>query len=139
MSPELQEHIAGCPVCRDLVLVQEWMHRFKESAQKSDLSTKTLPTAEALWRRAEKRKRPDKKLVKKALWPLLIPQTLFYGLFLSGIILLTVWGFQKFGDLLDSRMASIIIPFFGITILIVIISLSFCALVVAFDRRKHPV
>jgi hypothetical protein len=138
MSPELQDHVAGCPVCHNLALVHNWMNRFEQNARKTDLSAKTLPTAEALWRRGRETTRPDKKLVKKALWPLLIPQTLFYGLILAGIVFFTIWGFQKFGHVLDSPVFNQFVPFFGILMIIVVVSLSFCAIVTAFDKRKHP-
>jgi len=139
MSVELKEHIARCSACQDTVTVSGWMHRFKETAWKTDMPEKTLPSAESLWNQVHARRRPDKKLAKKALRPLLIPQVLFYGLFIAGIIYITIWGFKKFGNVLDSRVISQILPFFGIMMFIVVISLSFCALVVAFDKRKHPV
>jgi hypothetical protein len=139
MSPELQEHIAECPVCRDVALVQDWMHRFKENAWKADMPDKTVPGAEGLWNEAHAKKRPDKKLVKKALLPLLIPQMIFYFLFIAGIIYASIWGFKKFGGILENPLFSQLLPFFGIMMVIVLISMSFCAIVVAFDRRKHPI
>ena len=139
MNTELEEHIAGCSACQDIVAVSGWMNRFKESAWKTGIQEKILPTADSMWNRVYARRRPDKKLAKKALRPLLIPQVLFYGLFIAGIIYTAVWGFNKLGNILDSRMTSMILPFFGIMMIIVVISLSFCAIVVAFDRRKHPI
>jgi len=139
MSAELREHIQDCLVCQDIAVVQGWMHRFKESAWKTDMPEKTLPDAERMWNRVHARRRPDKKLVKKALRPLLIPQVLFYGLLITGIITTSIWGFKKFGNILDSRVISQFLPFFGIMMIIVVFSLTFCAIVVAFDKRKHPV
>jgi hypothetical protein len=139
ISPELQKHISTCPVCQDIALVHGWMNRFKENAWKNDMPEKILPNAESMWKRVYARRRPDKKLVQKALRPMLIPQVLFYGLLIAGIIYTTFWGFKKFGNLLDSRVISQILPFFGIMMIIVAISLSFCAIVVAFDKRKHPI
>ena len=139
MRSELQKHISECQICQDLSLVQGWMNRFKESTQKTDMPKKILPAAESLWNHVYGRKRPDKKMVRKALRPLIIPQVLFYSLLLTGIIAMTIWGFKKLGNTLDSRMISQILPFFGIMMFIVVISLSFCAIVVAFDKRKHPV
>ncbi len=139
LSAELQEHIDGCPVCQDIVAVSRWMIRFKENAWKTDVSGKFLPGAESLWSRVYSRSRPDKKVVRKALRPLIIPQVLFYWMLMAGIIYTIFWGFKKFGNILDSRIISMIVPFFGIMMVIVAISLSFCAIVAAFDRRKHPV
>ena len=139
MSVELSEHIAGCPACQDIVAVRGWMHRFKEAAWVVDMTEKILPDAEIMWNRVYAPRRPDKKLVRKALRPLLIPQAIFYGLLISGIIAMTIWGFNKLGDVMDDRVASLIPLFFGIMLMIVLISLSFCAVVEAFDRRKHPI
>ena len=139
MNTELEEHIARCSACQDIVAVSEWMRRFKESAWKTGIQEKILPTADSMWNRVHTRRRPDKKLVKKALRPLIFPQVIFYSLLIAGIIYTAVWGFKNFGNILDSRMTSMILPFFGIMMIIVVISLSFCAIVVAFDRRKHPV
>jgi hypothetical protein len=139
MSLELQEHIDECPVCKDLALVKGWMNRFKENAWKIDMPEKTLPDAESLWNRIYARRQPDQKLVQKAMRPMLIPQVLFYGTIIAGIIAMTIWGFKKIGNALDSQLTSLILPFFGIMMVIVLISLSFCAIVVAFDKRKHPI
>jgi hypothetical protein len=138
LSGELQNHIAGCSVCRDIVAVSEWMNRFKESAWKTDMPGKILPDAESMWNRVRARKRPDKKLVQKALRPLIIPQVLFYGVLIAGIVYMTFWSFNNFGNILDSQIISQIVPFFFIMMIIVVISLSFCAIVVVVDRRKHP-
>jgi hypothetical protein len=139
MCAELREHIEGCPVCQDIAFVQGWMHQFKENAWKTDMPEKTLHDAEGMWNKVHAKRRPDKELVKKALRPLIIPQVLFYGLLIAGIIAITIWGFKTFGNVLDNRAISQILSFFGIMMFIVLISLSFCAIVVAFDKRKHPV
>jgi hypothetical protein len=139
MSEEIQEHIARCSVCQDTVAVSEWMLRFKKDALKTDMLEKILPSAESLWNRVHARRRPGKKLVRKALIPLMIYQFLFYGLVTVGIIYAVIWGFGKFSYILENPVITTIGPFFGIMMLIVVISLSFCAIVAAFDRRKHPV
>lgn len=139
MSAELQKHIMECTVCRDIALVQAWMHRFRENAWNADMPGKTLPDAQSLWNRAHARKRPDKTLVRKALRPLMIYQVLFYGLVTAGIIYAAFWGFRKFGFFLDNPVISAIMSFFGIMMVIVLVSLSFCAIIAAFDRRKHPI
>ena len=139
MSEELQEHIAECSACQNTEAVSRWMNRFRESAWHTEMQEKTLPDAQSLWNKVHKQKRLDKKLVRKALRPLLIYQVLFYGLLTAGIIYAAIWSFGKFGHILDNPVIATIIPFFGIMMMIVIISLSFCAIVAAFDKRKHPV
>jgi hypothetical protein len=139
MRPELQEHITECPVCQDIALVQDWMNRFKQEAWETDMPEKILPDAASMWNRAFSRRRADKKLVQKALRPLIIPQMLLNGLLIAGIIYATFWGFKKFGYILDNRVISQVLPFFGIIMIIVFVSLSFCAIIAAFDKRKHPI
>jgi len=139
MSEELQEHISGCSACQNTEAVSRWMHRFRESAWNTEMQAKNLPDAQTLWNKVHKQKRLDKTLVRRALRPLMIYQFLFYGLLTAGIIYAVIWGFGKFGTILDNPVFATIIPFFGIMMMIVIISLSFCAIVAAFDRRKHPV
>lgn len=139
MSAELREHMAGCPICQDTAAVSRWMYRFKETAWKIDMPGKTLPSAQSMWNRVHAARKPDKKLVRKAMRPLIVPQVLSLGVFLAGIICITIWGFKKFGNILESRVISQIIPFFGIMMIIVFISLTFCAVVAAFDKRKHPI
>jgi hypothetical protein len=139
MSEELQEHISGCSACQNTEAVSRWMHRFRESAWDTEMQAKNLPDAQTLWNKVRARKKPDKKLVRKALRPLIIPQVLFYGFLIAGIIYASIWGFRKFGHILDSPVISTMIPFFGILMAVVFISMSFCAIVAAFDRRKHPI
>ena len=139
LSPELQKHISACPVCQNIALVQDWMEQFKTRSWDASVRNKNLPSPEALWNRAYYRSRSDKNLVRKAMRPLIIPQVLFYAVFVAGIIFMTVWGLKKFGNILDNRVISQILPFFGIMMIIVFVSLSFCALVVAFVKRKHPI
>jgi hypothetical protein len=136
MSLELQKHIAGCSICQDLVLVKGWMNRFEKKARETDIPEKTLPDAESIWQKAYARRRPDKILVQMALRPLIVPQVLFYGLLLAGIIYGTIWSIKQFGNILDSRVTPMILPFFGIIMFIVLISLSFCAIVAALDKRS---
>ena len=72
-SPEIQNHITDCPVCQDHARVQEWMNRFKEKAWETDMPGKILPDAASVWNRVHTVKRFDKKLVRKAMRPLIIP------------------------------------------------------------------
>lgn len=139
ISAELQEHLSGCPVCQGIVAVSGWMNRFKENAWETDMPGKTLPSAQSMWDRVHEGRKPDKKLVRKAMRPLIVPQILSLGVFIAGIIYITIWGFKKFGNILDNRVISQILPFFGIMMVIVFVSLSFCAIVAAFDKRRHPI
>jgi hypothetical protein len=139
LSQELQNHIPDCPVCQDIALVQGWMNRFKERAWETDMPEKILPHAASIWNRVYAGKSIDKKLVRKALRPLIIPQVLSFGVSVAGIIYLTVWGFKKFGYILDNPIVSQIVPIFGILMASGFFFFAFCALIAAFDKRKHPI
>jgi len=92
LAMDLKQHIAGCPVCRDLSLVYRWMGEFNDVSLKfhGDIS---LPKADQTWETAfTPPKRIDRALVKKALRPLLIPQLLTY------IVAAVVFGMVLFGD-----------------------------------------
>lgn len=139
LSPELKDHVADCPLCQDIALVQAWMKRFKEMAWESDMADKVLPQAATIWSRVYSGKRIDKKLVRKAMRPLIIPQVLSLILFIAGIGGLTIWGFNKFGYILDNPVVSQIAPIFGILIISIFFFWAFCALIAAFDRRRYPI
>jgi hypothetical protein len=69
----------------------------------------------------------------------MIYQALFYGLLTAEIIYAVIWGSGKFDYVLDNPVITTFIPLLGIMMMMIIISLSFCTIVAAFDRRKHPV
>ncbi len=139
ISPELENHIAACPVCQDVVAVHAWMNRFKEQAWKTDMAQKDLPAAEAVWNRVHTRQRPDRKLVKKAMRPILYTQVLYYGVMAAGIIFLVLWGGSKLGKIVDLKSLAQILPYIFIPAAFVVISLLFCTLLLAFEKLKKPV
>jgi hypothetical protein len=138
LSPELQSHLAECPVCQQLAAVYEWMNRFKEKDWKIDMAQNDLPSAEAIWNRALVRKRPDRKLVKRALRPILYTQVLYYGVMAAGIIFLAIWGGNKIGKIVDLQPLAQILPYIFIPASFVVISLLFCTLLLAFEKFKKP-
>lgn len=138
LSPEIRHHISDCPVCRDSALVQGWMKRFTERAWETDMLGKTLPPALKIWNSVYTWKRIDKKLVRKAMRPLIVPQVLSLAVFIAAIGYITVWGFKKFGYILDNPIVSQIVPFLGILMVSVILFSAFCALIALFDRRRYP-
>lgn len=136
LKPELQKHISQCPVCKDAVAVHTWMNQFKEKAWKADMPKKDLPDARAVWDRAYARKRPDKRLVSKALRPLIVPQVLSLVVFIAGGIFLAIKGFLKLGNIFDSPALARVLPFFLILISMVFFSAIFCVLLLALEKRK---
>ncbi|UCE22688.1 MAG: hypothetical protein JSV46_10910 [Candidatus Aminicenantes bacterium] len=139
LEPKLQKHLSECPVCQDVVTVQAWMNQFKEKAWKADVPKKSLPDADDVWNRAYALKRPDKRMVRKALRPLIYPQVLSFGIFIAGIIFLGIKGVLKFGNIFDTPALTRALPFFLLFLSIIIISVVFCALLLALEKRKKPI
>lgn len=139
LEPELQKHVSECPVCKDVVAVHTWMNRFKEKAWETDMLNKNLPDANAIWKRAYAWKRADRQMVRKALKPLVYPQVLSFGVFIAGIIFLGIKGVLKFGNIFDTPALTRILPYFLILISFIVISIVFCALLLALEKRKKPV
>ncbi len=139
LTSEQQNHLSDCSVCQDVVAVHTWMNQFKEKAWENDMPKRNLPDTEAIWKRAYAWKRPDKQLVRKALRPLIYPQLLSFGVFIAGIIFLATKGVLKFGNIFDTPILTRILPFFLLFVSIVIISVVFCALLLALEKRKKPI
>lgn len=139
LEPELQKHVSECPVCKDVVAVHTWMNQFKEKSWKTDMPKKSLPDAEAIWNRVYAWKRVDRQVVRKALRPLIYPQVLSFGVFIAGVIFLGTKGVLKFGNIFDTPVLTRILPFFLLFVSIIIISIIFCALLLALEKRKKPV
>jgi hypothetical protein len=139
LSADLQNHLAECPVCQDVVAVYEWMNRFKEKTWKIDMTQRDLPAAEAIWNGVYARKRPDRKLVRKALRPILYAQILSYGVIAAGIVFLVLWGGSRIGKIIDLKPLAQILPYIFIPATFVVISLLFCSLLLALEKRKKPI
>jgi hypothetical protein len=139
LTSDLRNHLTGCSVCQDLAAVYTWMDRFKENARQEEAARKNLPSAEAIWNRVQARKRPDKKLVRKALRPILYTQILFYGVMAAGLVFLAIWGSRKIGQTIDLEPLVQILPYVFIPATFIVISLLFCSLLLAFEKRKKTI
>jgi hypothetical protein len=139
LSPDLQNHLAECSACQDVAAVYKWMNRFKENAWKIEMAQKDLPAAEAIWDRVYSRKRPDRKLVKKALRPILFAQIFSYGVIATGIIFLTLWGGSKIEKIIDLKPLVQMLPYIFIPATFVVISILFCSLLLALEKLKKPI
>lgn len=139
LKPGLQEHVSECSVCQDVVAVHTWMDQFKEKAWKTDTPKKILPGAEVIWNRAYAWKRADRQVVRKALRPLIYPQVLSFGIFIAGIIFLGTKGVLKFRNIFDTPALTRVLPFFLLFMSIIIISIVFCALLLALEKRNKTI
>jgi hypothetical protein len=139
LTPELQKHAAECPVCKDVAAAHAWMARFKEKAWKIDMPEKVLPDAQAVWDGAFVGRKPDTRLVKKALRPLLIPQVMSFGVFVAGSIFLGAKGTFRLGHIFDSPALARIFPFFLALTSMVLLSAVLCGLLLVFEKRKRPI
>lgn len=139
LTPELQKHVSGCRVCENVVMAHTWMGQFRERALNIDMPGKNLPDARSLWDKAFAGKRPDKRLVTKALRPLIVPQVLSFFVFFAGSIYLGIKGVFRFGDIFESPAAARIFPFFLVLTGMSLLSVIFCGLLLALEKRKRPI
>lgn len=141
LTPEIQAHVSECPLCKETVSVYEWMNRFKSIAWETEAAPKNLPTPESIWKRAYPLYKPYKDLVKKALRPLIFSRLLAYGITTVGVILLLLFNKQEISHFMESYirfdMTLPLILAFIVPLIFVCISISFCILVNAFEKRKR--
>jgi len=148
LSAEIKKHISECPYCKDVVSIYKWINQFKNRTWNAEMLEKTLPAPEAIWRKAYAKRGPDKALVKKALRPLMYPRVFSYPILIIGVIFLLLKNMKGIVNIVDSspvagpildslsRIMAQIFPLFLFPMGIVIISMIFCAFVVAFEKRK---
>ncbi len=148
LTPEIKKHITECPVCKDVVLVYEWINLFKDKSWAAEMPGKTLPDLKSIWEGAYTKPKPERKLIKKALRPLLYTRVFSYAVLTVGIIYLFLGNIKSIGSILASRTGARLVvgslskvidqylPLFLIPMVIVFISVLFCALVAALERQK---
>ncbi len=151
LSPEIKKHISECPFCKDVVSVHKWINQFKSRSWNAEMLEKTLPDPETIWNRAYAKRRPDKRLVRKALRPLIYPRVFSYGVLIIGVIFLFLSNMKEIGNIIDSslragpvldslsKIVAQFFPYFFIPMVIVFISMLFCVFVVAFEKRRETV
>jgi Fe2+ transport system protein B len=145
LSPEIKKHISECPICKDVVSIHKWINQFKNRTWNAEMQEKTLPAHETIWKSAYAKRKPDKALVKKALKPLMYPQVFTYPILIIGVIFLFLSNIKEIGNIVDSspvfdsfsRIMAQIFPLFLFPMGVVIISMLFCAFVLAFEKRKR--
>lgn len=148
LSPEIKKHISECPLCKDVVSVHKWINQLKNRAWNTEMQEKTLPDPETIWNRAHATGRPDKALAKKALKPLMYPQIFSFPILIIGAIFLFIKNMKGMGNFVNSivgtgpvfdswlRILAQIFLLFLFPMGVVIISMLFCAFVLAFEKRK---
>jgi hypothetical protein len=136
MTHEIKEHISKCSSCQNIVSVYDWMNQYKRRSWDTKMTEKPLPDPDAIWDRVHARRKPDRTLVKKALRPLIYPQVLSFVVIVIGVFSLLISNAEKIGNITDSRIIARIFPIFIIPMLIILISMAFCALVAAVEKRK---
>jgi len=139
LSPEIKKHISECASCKNVVAAHDWMNQYKEKDWNTEMQKRVLPNPDTIWNRAYAKRRPDKTLVKKALRPLVYPQVFSYIAIIIGVILLLLSNVEKIGNIKDSRIIAQILPIFLIPMMIILISMAFCVLVAAFEKRKKTI
>jgi hypothetical protein len=136
LNPEIKKHVSECSYCMNIVAIHDWMNQYKEKAWNTEMQKGIFPHPDTIWNRAYAKRRPDKALVKKALRPLVYIQVFSYMVIIIGVYLLLRSNVEKIGNIIDSRIIAQILPIFFIPMVIVLISMAFCVLVAAFEKRK---
>jgi hypothetical protein len=148
LNPEIEKHTSECPVCEDVVAVYEWMNQFKNSSWEAEMLEKTLPDAETIWNRAQAKQKPDRRLVKKALRPLIYPRVFSYGALIAGVIYLFLTKGKAIGNIISSssgaspvfdslsRTIAQLFPIFIIPAAMIIISMLFCVFIIGLEKLK---
>lgn len=148
LSPEIKKHTSECPICKDALSVYKWINQFKNRTWDAEMQEITLPAPETIWNSAHAKRRPDRTLVKKALRPMMYPQIFSYPILIIGVIFLLFSNMKQIGNFVDSiagvgpvldslsKIMAQLFPLFLFPMVIVIISMLFCAFVLAFETRK---
>ena len=69
-DPGLRDHAAGCPVCRDVLAVADWMRRFRDLTLNKMNVGELHPTSGELWDLARAGRSIDPVTARKALRPI---------------------------------------------------------------------
>lgn len=152
MRPEIEKHIAECPVCEEAVSVYKWMNQFKDIAWAAEITEKKLPEPKVLWNKAYSVRKPNKELMKKALRPLVYSRIFSYGVSVIALIYFFLFRFQDLKNFVQSSLLSALtqsslstitempsqwLLVFIIPVFIVFFSMLFCVLVSAFEKQKE--
>lgn len=78
MNHKIEQHIKECSICRDTTVVYQWMNDFKKVSAQTKEHEKRLPTPELIWEKANTYSPFRKEMIKKIMFPLLIPRILTY-------------------------------------------------------------
>ena len=136
LEPEIKKHLSECAYCSEVAAVHNWMNQYKMRSWNTEILNKTLPGLESIWNKAHAIRRTERKMVKKAMRPLLFPQTLSYGVFLAGAISLIISNFDKIKTILNSKLIAPTFSIFFMLMAIVLISTLFCAFAATFEKRR---
>ena len=141
LQPEIQEHVSECPFCKEAVSVYLWMNQFKNISWEVEAAKKNLPSSESIWKRAYPPYKPYKDLVKRALRPLIFSRWLAFGTTLVGITLFLLSIRQDIQHFIEAYFSlNTTLPLILTSIvpmIIVSLSISFCILINAFEKRKR--
>lgn len=90
MNHEIEQHIKDCSICQDTTVVYQWMNDFKKVSAQSKEHEKRVPAPGLIWEKAKTYSTFNKEMIKKILFPLLIPRILTY-IILSIVIIVFIF------------------------------------------------
>ena len=96
MNHKIEEHIKECSICQDTVVVYQWMDDFKKKSVQSKEHEKRLPAPEFIWEKAKACPTFNKEMIRKMMFPLLIPRILTY---IVSVIVIIVFIFNHVNEI----------------------------------------
>lgn len=152
IDPEIEEHIAECSVCAEVMFVHDWMNQYKQVSWDTEAAEKKLPGPEEMWNSSHLRRRRDKKFVKRALRPVIYSQ-IFAAAALAVVgVFFVLANLPGLRNVLRSEpvVVSIVqpltqvlkaapswLPLVFIPMAIVLVSIGFISMLSAFEDKKH--
>lgn len=141
VKQDIKKHREECPVCKDAVLIYRWLNNFKNISRETDVMKKKLLEPESIWIGAHSLQKTDRELVKKAMRPLAFSRLFSYVVVVFGLIFLFISSSPFKSDMvlnslsLATKAFTQFFPYFIIPGLIIFFSMTFCALMTAFEKR----
>ncbi len=86
MNHKIEQHIKDCSICQDTTVVYQWMNDFKKVSVQSKEHEKRLLAPGLIWEKAKTYSKFNKEMIRKIMFPLLIPRILTYIVLIIGII-----------------------------------------------------
>jgi hypothetical protein len=99
-DPGLRDHAAGCPVCRDILAVSDWMLRFRDLTLERVKVDELYPASGKLWDLARAGRSIDLVAARRVLKPLTLYRKIAWLVSVAGGAALALQEFERIKSLL---------------------------------------